>query len=188
MSADNPAPSADRVLAAGRRLAAVASAQDNRFRIAVALAAAVHAALIFGVTRSSPRQMGERSGRADGISVVLVDAADLKSKNTFGEDGAAPGNIPRPPAPAPVTPEQQPPKASDVPQPKSLPSPPAPEKATPTPRPLDEQKSALQAIEKRTLEFAGAARPGTGAERYWNRCQTSSESGTEGRAEAQTVA
>ncbi len=152
MSADNPAPSADRVLAAGRRLVAVASAQDNRFRIAVALAAAVHAALIFGVTRSSPRQMGERSGRTDGISVVLVDAADLKSKNTFGEDGAAPGNIPRPPAPAPVTPEQQQPKASDLPQPKPLPSPPAPEKATPAPRPLDEQKSALQAIEKHTLD------------------------------------
>jgi protein TonB len=152
MSSDNAEPSADRALAAGRRLAAVASAQDNRFRIAVALAAAVHAALIFGVTRSSPRQMGERSGRADGISVVLVDAADLNSKNTFREDGAAPGSIPRPPAPAPVAPEQQQPKASDVPQPKSVPSPQAPEKATPTPRRPDEQKSALQAIEKHTLE------------------------------------
>lgn len=130
----------------------MASAQDNRFRIAVALAAAVHAALIFGVTRSSPRQMGERSGRADGISVVLVDAADLKSKNTFREDGAAPGSIPRPPAPAPVAPQPPPPKTSEPPQPKSPSSPPAPEKATPAPRPLDEQKSALQAIEKHTLE------------------------------------
>jgi periplasmic protein TonB len=152
MSSDNAEPSVDRVLAAGRRLATVANVQDNRFRIAVALAAAVHAALIIGAMRSPPRQMGERSGRADGISVVLVDAADLKSKNTFGEDGGAPGKIPRPPAPTPVAPQRQPPEKSDLPQPNSLPSPPAPEKATPTSRPVDEQKSALRAIEKHTLE------------------------------------
>lgn len=159
MSAEHAAPSTGGALAAGSRLVAAARVQDNRFRIAVALAAAVHAALIFGAMRSAPRQMGERSGRADGISVVLVDAADLQSKNTFREEGAA-GNPTRPPVP-PAPPQQQPerPKAEDAPAPQSQPSPAPATKMTPAPRPLDEQKSALQAIEKHTLDSLSPPTP-----------------------------
>jgi TonB family protein len=38
------------------------------------------------------RQMGEKGGRPDGISVELIDAADLKAKNSFAEAGAAKGD------------------------------------------------------------------------------------------------
>ena len=121
MSADNVAQTADRALAISRPSVAVANAQESRFWFGVAFAAALHAALIFGFARPSQRQMGERAGRPDGISVVLVDAADLNSKNTFREDGSAAGspNIARPSAPTPPPP---PPKASEPPTPKQPPS------------------------------------------------------------------
>jgi TonB family protein len=149
MGADKVARTADRTLAVDRPLAAVAGTQDNRFWFGLAFVAALHAALIFGITRSSPRQIGERSGRPDGISVVLVDEADLKSKNTFREDGAsaAPPAIVQPPAPA--APPQ--PKASEPPVPKQTPAPKV-EAAPPAPRPFDEQKNA-RAIDKESLDL-----------------------------------
>jgi len=151
MGADKVARTADRTLAVDRPLAAAASTQDNRFWFGLAFVAALHAALIFGVTRSSPRQIGERSGRPDGISVVLVDEADLKSKNTFREDGSsdAPPAIAEPPTPAAPQPPQ--PKASELPVPKQPPAPKV-EAAPPAPRPLDEQKDA-RAIDKESLDL-----------------------------------
>ena len=151
MGADKVARTADRTLAVDRPLAAAASTQENRFWFGLAFVAALHAALIFGVTRSSPRQIGERSGRPDGISVVLVDEADLRSKNTFREEGAsaAPPAIVQPPAPAAPQPPQ--PKASEPPAPKQAPSPKV-EAAPPAPRPLDEQKDA-RAIDKGSLDL-----------------------------------
>ena len=156
MGADKVARTADRTLAVDRPLAAVAGTQDNRFWFGLAFVAALHAALIFGITRSSPRQIGERSGRPDGISVVLVDEADLKSKNTFREDGAsaAPPAIVQPPAPA--APPQ--PKASEPPVPKQTPAPKV-EAAPPAPQPRDEQKSAAQAIDKEILDSLTAPGP-----------------------------
>ena len=151
MGADKVVQTADRPLAIDRPLVAVAGTQENRFWFGLAFVAALHAALIFGVTRSSPRQIGERSGRPDGISVVLVDEADLRSKNTFREDGAsaAPPAIAQPPAPAAPQPPQ--PKASEPPVPKQTPAPKV-EAAPPAPRPRDEQKSAAQAIDKEILD------------------------------------
>jgi periplasmic protein TonB len=151
MSTDNVAQTADRTPAIRRPLVTVANAQESRFWYGLAFAAALHAALIFGVTRSSPRQMGERTGRPDGISVVLVDAADLKSRNTFREDGssAASATTARPPAPA--APQPSPPKASEPPTPEQPPAP-AAKTTPPSPRPLDEQKSTARAIDKETLD------------------------------------
>ena len=110
------------------------------------------------MTRSLPRQIGERSGRPDGISVVLVDEADLKSKNTFREDGAsaAPPAIAQPPAPAAPQPPQ--PKATEPPVPKQTPAPKV-EAAPPAPQPRDEQKSAAQAIDKEVLDSLTAPGP-----------------------------
>jgi protein TonB len=79
--------------------AIAARPQERSFWIALACAAAVHAALIVGFVRSPPRQLGEKGGRADGVSVEMVDAADLKSRSTFAEEGALPGSrAPNPPA------------------------------------------------------------------------------------------
>jgi len=154
MGADNAAQTADRPPADRRPLLAVAKTQDRRFWLGLAFAVAVHAALIIGMTRSSPRQMGERSGRPDGISVVLVDEADLNSKNTFREDGspasAAPAtqHPPTPPAampPAPAAP--QPPSEAAEPQPKQ---PSAPAAASLPSRPPEQ--SPNWAIDKEMLE------------------------------------
>jgi periplasmic protein TonB len=52
------------------------------FWLGLTCAAALHAALIFGVSSSLPRHMGERDGSLAGISVDLVDEADVLSKTT----------------------------------------------------------------------------------------------------------
>ena len=149
MSADSVAQTADGALAISKPLVAVANAQESRrFWFGVAFAAALHAALIFGFARPSVRQMGERAGRPDGISVVLVDAADLKSKNTFREEGSSAGS-PATARPLPAAPQPPPPKASEPSTPKQPPSPAA---EAPSPHPLDEQKSAARAIDKETLD------------------------------------
>ena len=152
MGADKVARTADRTLAVDRPLVAAARSQDSRFWVGLAFVAVLHAALIFGVTRSLPRQIGERSGRPDGISVVLVDEADLRSKNTFREDGAsaAPPALAQPPAPAAPQPPE--PKAeTEPPVPKQSPAPKV-EAAPPAPRPREEQKSAAPSIDKETLD------------------------------------
>lgn len=159
MGADKVVQTADRVLAIDRPLVVVAGAQEKRFWIGLAFVAVLHAALIFGMIRSLPRQIGERSGRPDGISVVLVDEADLRSKNTFREEGAsaAPPAIAQPPAPA-APPQPPQPKASEPPVPKQTPAPKV-EAAPPAPQPRDEQKSAAQAIDKETLDSLAAPGP-----------------------------
>lgn len=140
MGADQVAQPADGPQALRGPQAPAVDARENRFWYGLALAAALHAALIFTITKSSPRQMGERSGRPDGISVVLVDEADLNSKNTFREDGSAaspamttaPATPPTPPAP---------PRKSEPPAPKEATAPIA-QPAPPAPRPLEERKIA----------------------------------------------
>ena len=160
MGADKVVQTADRTLAVNRPLAAAAIAPEHRFWFGLAFAAALHAALIFGVTRSSPRQIGERSGKPDGISVVLVDEADLKSRNTFREDGAsaAPPAIAKPPAPAAAPEPPQPKAETEPPVPKQPPAPKI-EAAPPAPRPRDEQKSAAPSIDKESLDSLAPPAP-----------------------------
>lgn len=72
---------------------AAAASQERVFWIGLACASVLHVALLVEFTRSaSLRQLGEKGGRPDGISVELIDAADLKAKNSFAEDGAQKGN------------------------------------------------------------------------------------------------
>jgi len=87
MSAEEVAPVADRLEAAVKRPMAALSADDRRFWIGVICALLLHAALIFGFTRSyngayDRPPLGDRSGSADGISVEIIDAADLLSRET----------------------------------------------------------------------------------------------------------
>jgi TonB family protein len=101
----------------------------------------LHAVLILGAGRTlmNQRQMGERDGAQDGISVVLVDEADLQSKVTVPSEptpppGAPAATPPPPPPPAPPPPEAQP-------------APPTP------PPPPKQQKTTTSAIDKEALEL-----------------------------------
>jgi periplasmic protein TonB len=104
----------------------VRRAQERRFWIGVGCAALLHAALLFGASRSAmQRQLGEQDASPEGITVELVDAADLMSKTTMpAQEASAPGNpvstgsvAPTPPPPPPPPPEPEHPPAR-APEPK----------------------------------------------------------------------
>jgi periplasmic protein TonB len=125
-------------------------ADSRRFWIGVAVMAALHAALIAGFVRSAPRYLGEPEGSQSGISVELVDAADLQSTSTVlppEPSVAGPGSAAPPPrrdaapepepktAIAPPTERENPgPGAPPAPNKESVPAPPAKSKPAP---PLD---------------------------------------------------
>jgi TonB family protein len=98
--------------------------------------AALHASLIFHIGSALPRQMGEPEGSTDGVSVELVEAADLMSKTTvpprpeISPDGS--GGATQPPQPAA--------EAAQAPQPATA-------AAAPSAQALEEQKN----IEKKDL-------------------------------------
>jgi periplasmic protein TonB len=123
MVADEIARATRRRHAVVKRTLAVRRAQERRFWIGVACAAVLHAAILFGASRSSSlRQMGERDASPDGISVELVDEADFNSRTTVPPMAAA-----NPPAnPASTDSLAQPPPPAAEPEPPA-PSPPAPE-------------------------------------------------------------
>jgi TonB family protein len=83
--------------------------------------------LIFGVASSLPRRMGERDGSLDGITVDLVDEADVFSKTTV-----------------PVRAETSPPQAEKADKADS----PQVETAKPSTRAHGEQKAVAKSIEK----------------------------------------
>lgn len=126
MGADDIAQAARRRNAVARRSLAIQRAQQRRFRIGLACAVAAHALLFVGVgTWSSARYMGEPDASPDGISVELVDAADLMRKTTVPP--VSTGSVA--PPPQPPTP---PPQAAVEPSPPVEPEPapaPAPKNA-----------------------------------------------------------
>ena len=50
----------------------------HTFWIGLSCAALLHACMILSVGRAAPRQLGERDGTPDAISVELVDPAELR--------------------------------------------------------------------------------------------------------------
>jgi TonB family protein len=140
------------------RAVAVIERRERAFWIALACAAFFHAALIVGTLRSPPRQMGEASGRPDGISVELVDSADLDAKNTFAQEGAQnPAANPAKQQPPPQAAAQPQPKP-EPPAPKAEPTPPAEAAAAPPPLPKAAEQKAEKAspwaVEKEALDQA----------------------------------
>jgi TonB family protein len=144
-----------------RRRPAALKAESRKFWIGVGCAAVFHAALVLGFARSSDRRVGEPEGSSSGISVELVDAADLLSKSTVQSPSdpspAGPGSVvsppPRPAAPpSPArAPEPQtaaaPPIEVEKPSPLSPPAPAKKESAPPAkakPSPLLEPSPPLQ--------------------------------------------
>jgi TonB family protein len=113
--------------AGAARAPLVRSPRERAFWIALGCAVVAHVALIAGFVRSLPqRQMGEKAGRPEGVSVAMVDAADLASRSTFADNERAPRPMSRVrPAPSPQTvplpderpkeaaPRQAPPRSND---------------------------------------------------------------------------
>jgi protein TonB len=108
------------------------------FWLGLTCAAALHAALIFGVSNSLPRHMGERDGSLDGISVDLVDEADVLSKTTV-----------------PVRTEASPAQSGKA----AKSDPPATDTAKFSADSRDEQKSASSSIEKNEPDLQGLLSP-----------------------------
>jgi protein TonB len=105
-------------------------ADSRRFWIGAAVMAALHAALIAGFVRSAPRYLGAPEGSQSGISVELVDAADLASASTVRPveppATARSGSAPSPP------PSPTPQDAAPWPEPKTAAVPPSePDNANP---------------------------------------------------------
>jgi protein TonB len=102
--------------------------QERAFWVALACAAVAHTALVAGFVRSLPqRQMGEKGGTTEGVSVAMVDAADLASSNTLAKDGGPASPIePTRPAPPPPKEAEPTPTAAAPPADKQAPEPVAP--------------------------------------------------------------
>jgi TonB family protein len=163
MGAGGTARTADATGTARVRAVAAPNPQERPFRIALACAVLVHAVLLLGITRSLPRQMGEKSGRPDGISVVLVEAADLRSRNTFATDGGAPGAPVRaqpPPKEAERSLEQQQ-KPEPQPSPKEAPelAPPTDQAAKQEETRQQKQQAPMWPLDKQALEFVRPPAP-----------------------------
>ena len=151
MSADTSAQATSPPSAPRERLVELVKSNERRFWLALGCALVVHLSLLIGVVRQLPKQMGEATGQPDGISVELIDKADLEAKNTFAEDaaGAAAKPVPPPklasrpppPQPTPAPKEPPPPEADDAHEdtPEKAPDK-APEKAS--------EKAAEKAAEK----------------------------------------
>ena len=146
-----------KVLAAPRpgpvRAPAVARKPQRRaFWVALACAGVLHAALIAGFVRSLPqRQMGEKGGMPEGVSVAMVDAADLASSNTFAKEGgpASPVQPGRPVPPA----QKEAMTLLEEPTPKTAPPPPN----TQAPEPAPAHEAARQeGVGKERKEDAAA--------------------------------
>jgi periplasmic protein TonB len=106
--------------------------QERAFWVALACAAVAHTVLVAGFVRSLPqRQMGEKGGMPEGVSVAMVDAADLASSITFAKTGGPASPIPQV-RPAPPT-QKEAVTLMEDPPPKTAPPPDTqePERAPP---------------------------------------------------------
>jgi periplasmic protein TonB len=147
MGADEIAQAARRRQAAAKRILAARRAQERRFWIGVGCAAVLHAALFVGVnmSSSSPRQLGDEKASPDGISVDIVDAADLASKEIVSlpvdnpPASTPPPQPPQPEQPQPNQPPAQEPAAAPPPAPKNANAIEKAQEQPPTPEPPKKQ-------------------------------------------------
>jgi len=170
MGADQNARAAPRRPAVVHRALAARRAQDRRFWMGVAFAAALHAALLIGVVSfSAERRIGEADASPEGIAVELVDAADLESRSTVAADNppASTGSLappPQRPAPEPAQPQENEtpsaePEAQHAPPPAPK-NPDAIEKAPEHPTPESRKKEMSKAAPTTpTTKSAALQRP-----------------------------
>jgi protein TonB len=153
MAGDRSEGIADRVVSGAWRSPNLLHHQDRKFWVGLACALAVHAALIFGAIQLSPRQMGEPDGSKEGVTVDVVDAADLVSRQTEADR-----NTSTPTEPVQTQPQIQPqtqPQAQPQPQPQPQPQRPA----TPAAPPLGGEPQPHQDAPPSTDKDAATAAP-----------------------------
>jgi TonB family protein len=125
---------------------------ERAFWVALACAAIAHVVLVAGFVRSLPqRQMGEKGGAPEGVSVAMVDAADLASGNTFSREGGSASQS-RPARPVPPTRDE----AAAVPEeppPRTVP----PQPDTRAPEPAPPRESARQDNDRKEREKGTSA-------------------------------
>jgi TonB family protein len=139
---------------------------DRQFRIGLLCAALAHLLVLIGMIadKGEGRRMGEPDAAPDGVSVVIMDAADLKSRTNVPSDmppmpPPRPQAQPQPPQPQPPQPAE--PQEAQPPQPEAAAPPPptqqqqppldpnAPGEAQPQPQPKQPpQKPSKQAAAK----------------------------------------
>jgi TonB family protein len=113
--------------------------QRRAFWVALACAGVLHIVLIAGFVRSLPqRQMGEKGGMPEGVSVAMVDAADVASSNTFAKAGGAASPL-RPARPVPPA-QKEAVTRLEGPTPQTVPPP----SDTKTPEPAPAHEAAGQ--------------------------------------------
>ena len=112
----------------GQTFPAPAKKSERVFWLGLTCAVLVHAALIFQVSRSSARYVGERDGDPEAMSVDIIDAAELKSRSTM------PAQVESPPTGAQAA--AQPPAATAE---ASPPGPPSLEEQRPPAEPSTER-------------------------------------------------
>ena len=147
MSADKLVLTANSVHALAQELAA-RNKWPTAFWIGLMCAAAVHAAIVVGLSRPSPRYLGDPGGSADAINVELVDEAELRSLSS--DRSPAENSAPAPAAPAP------PPQPEQARAPE--PTPPQPDKAQPSP-PTPPQPAAPQPSEAAAAQKPSSVQP-----------------------------
>lgn len=140
----------------------------HTFWIGLSCAALLHACMILSVGRAAPRQLGERDGNPDAISVELVDPAELPSsakparphqgRADTGDAAAssppAVAAIPALPSPPGVAPSSAPPDLATAPASASPPSAEVPPAAERPPPAVGKKTATLS-----TQEAATAAQP-----------------------------
>lgn len=142
--------------------------RDRQFQIGLACAALVHLLIIVGMLadKGLGRRMGEPDADPDGVSVVIVDAADLKSRTTVPSEMPAmppPQAQPqpqRPPAP-PQPPQPEPQEQVDQPEPapKQAAAPPVPKQPPPQDPDAPGEPPPPQARPQTKQQRQAAARP-----------------------------
>jgi len=132
--------------------------------VGLAVAILLHVALLASVIARMPseeerRRVGEKSGALDGVAVLLVDEADLKSRATVpfeGQSRPQPKPAEKPAAQAQPQPEQQ----QQPPQPQ----PPQKEAEHPAEKPVEKavepQKESVAALAKEMPDLLAVPEPG----------------------------
>ncbi len=133
----------------------VASKEDRRFYIGLALATVFHSLLFAGFYGSPPRFIGDPSGDKDAINVAIVSEAELRSLSSARSSPPpgqpvpptppppAPAEAAAPPPPPPSQPAVQPAEATPA-QPPTPPEAAVPEAAL-TLKPLEEPPTKTEA-------------------------------------------
>ena len=124
--------------------------RDRGFRLGLACAVLLHSLLLVGFLRAPIRQLGERDGSPDGISVDIIDAAEMTSLS--GSEAPA-QSAQTAQSPSETSPSESPSAETPSTEPSAATSQPAsPPKSPPAPRPSDAKSADREPPDKDALD------------------------------------